>query len=67
MQEITNPVIAIVLVISAVFISAAFMGGFGEFMLYQQFAITIIISLLSQGLWHLPSPLHIMCAFPTKT
>ena len=49
MQEITNPVIAIVLVISAVFIPAAFMGGFSG-MLYQQFAITIIISVVISGL-----------------
>jgi multidrug efflux pump len=49
MQEITSPVIAIVLVISAVFIPAAFMGGFSG-MLYQQFAITIIISVVISGL-----------------
>ena len=49
MQEITNPVIAIVLVISAVFIPAAFMGGFSG-MLYQQFAVTIIISVVISGL-----------------
>ena len=43
MQEITTPVIAIVLVLSAVFIPVAFMGGFsGE--IYRQFAITIVIS-----------------------
>jgi len=49
MQEITSPVIAIVLVISAVFIPAAFMGGFSG-MLYQQFAVTIIISVVISGL-----------------
>ena len=49
MQEITSPVIAIVLVISAVFIPAAFMGGFSG-MLYQQFAMTIIISVVISGI-----------------
>ena len=49
MKEITNPVIAIVLVISAVFVPAAFMGGFSG-MLYQQFAVTIIISVVISGL-----------------
>ena len=49
MQQITNPVIAIVLVISAVFVPAAFMGGFSG-MLYQQFAVTIIISVFISGL-----------------
>lgn len=49
MQEITNPVIAIVLVLSAVFIPAAFMGGFSG-MMYQQFAVTIIISVVISGL-----------------
>ncbi|MFT7860634.1 MAG: multidrug efflux RND transporter permease subunit [Sulfurimonas sp.] len=49
MQEITGPVIAIVLVLSAVFIPAAFMGGFSG-KLYQQFAITIVISVGISGL-----------------
>lgn len=49
MHEITNPVIAIVLVISAVFVPAAFMGGFSG-MLYQQFAVTIIISVFISGM-----------------
>ena len=48
MQEITTPVIAIVLVLSAVFIPVAFMGGFsGE--IYRQFAITIVISVVISG------------------
>ena len=48
MQEITSPVIAIVLVLSAVFIPVAFMGGFsGE--IYRQFAITIAISVWISG------------------
>ncbi|WP_428738767.1 efflux RND transporter permease subunit [Sulfurimonas sp.] len=49
MQEITGPVIAIVLVLSAVFIPAAFMGGFSG-KLYQQFAITIVISVTISGI-----------------
>ncbi|PZT47363.1 multidrug efflux RND transporter permease subunit [Helicobacter valdiviensis] len=48
MDEIASPVIAIVLVLSAVFIPVAFMGGFsGE--IYRQFAITIVISVVISG------------------
>ncbi|MBU1052209.1 MAG: efflux RND transporter permease subunit [Proteobacteria bacterium] len=49
MQEITSPVIAIVLVLSAVFIPASFIGGFSGKM-YQQFAITIAISVFISGI-----------------
>jgi multidrug efflux pump len=49
MREITGPVIAIVLVLSAVFIPVAFLGGFTGQM-YQQFAITIVISVAISGL-----------------
>ena len=49
MSEITGPVVAIVLVLSAVFIPASFMGGFSG-KLYQQFAITIVISVTLSGL-----------------
>ncbi|RDU72934.1 multidrug efflux RND transporter permease subunit [Helicobacter aurati] len=49
MREISAPVIAIVLVLSAVFIPVVFMGGFsGE--IYKQFAITIVISVVISGL-----------------
>ncbi len=48
MKEITAPVIAIVLVLSAVFIPASFMGGLSGTM-SQQFAITIIISVAISG------------------
>ncbi len=48
MEEITSPVIAIVLVLSAVFIPASFMGGFTGKM-FQQFAITISISMMLSG------------------
>jgi HAE1 family hydrophobic/amphiphilic exporter-1/multidrug efflux pump len=49
MEEITSPIIAIVLVLSAVFIPAGFTGGFtGVF--YQQFAITIAFSMILSGL-----------------
>jgi multidrug efflux pump len=48
MQEVTGPVIAIVLVLSAVFIPIAFLGGLtGE--LYRQFAITIAIAVMVSG------------------
>lgn len=49
MQEITAPVLAIVLVLSAVFIPAAFMGGLSGTM-SRQFAVTIVISVTISGL-----------------
>ncbi len=49
MSEITGPVVAIVLVLSAVFIPASFIGGFSG-KLYQQFAITIVMSVGISGL-----------------
>ena len=48
MKEITGPIIAIVLVLSAVFVPASLMGGFSGKM-YQQFAITIAISVTISG------------------
>jgi HAE1 family hydrophobic/amphiphilic exporter-1/multidrug efflux pump len=48
MEEITAPVIAIVFVLSAVFIPASFVGGFSGKM-YQQFAVTIAISVVISG------------------
>ncbi|MEI7635272.1 MAG: multidrug efflux RND transporter permease subunit [bacterium] len=49
MEEVTGPVIAIVLVLSAVFIPVAFLGGLtGQ--LYKQFAVTIAISVAISGL-----------------
>ena len=48
MQEVTGPVIAIVLVLTAVFIPIAFLGGLaGE--LYRQFSITISIAVIISG------------------
>ncbi|WP_137939470.1 efflux RND transporter permease subunit [Chitinivorax sp. B] len=49
MREVTGPVIAIVLVLTAVFVPIAFLGGLtGE--LYRQFAITISIAVGISGL-----------------
>ena len=49
MDEVTGPVIAVVLVLSAVFVPVAFLGGMtGQ--LYKQFAITIAISVAISGL-----------------
>jgi hydrophobe/amphiphile efflux-1 (HAE1) family protein len=49
MGEVTAPVIAIVLVLCAVFIPVAFLGGIaGE--LYRQFAVTIAASVVISGL-----------------
>lgn len=49
MQEVAGPVIAVVLVLAAVFIPAAFISGTtGQ--LYKQFAITIVISVMISGL-----------------
>lgn len=49
MKEVTGPVIAIVLVLCAVFIPIAFLGGLtGE--LYRQFSITISIAVIISGI-----------------
>jgi len=48
MNEVTGPVIAIVLVLSAVFIPVAFVSGTtGQ--LYRQFALTIVVSVVISG------------------
>ncbi len=48
MEEVTGPVIAIVLVLGAVFVPTAFMGGTtGQ--LYKQFAVTIAVSVAISG------------------
>lgn len=48
MREVSSALIAIVLVLSAVFIPVAFLGGLsGE--MYRQFAVTIVISLAISG------------------
>lgn len=49
MQEVTGPVIAIVLVLCAVFIPVAFLGGLTGVM-YKQFAITIAVSVTISGI-----------------
>jgi multidrug efflux pump subunit AcrB len=49
MHEVTGPVIAIVLTLTAVFVPIAFLGGLtGE--LYRQFAVTIAISVVLSGI-----------------
>jgi len=49
MREVTGPVIAIVLVLCAVFIPVGFLGGItGQ--LYKQFALTIAISVVISGI-----------------
>jgi hydrophobe/amphiphile efflux-1 (HAE1) family protein len=48
MQEVTGPVVAIVLVLCAAFIPVAFLGGLaGE--LYRQFSVTITIAVVLSG------------------
>jgi hydrophobe/amphiphile efflux-1 (HAE1) family protein len=48
MREVTSPIIAIVLVLCAVFMPIAFLGGLaGE--LYRQFAVTISIAVVISG------------------
>ena len=45
MEEVSNPVIAIALVLSAVFVPVSFLGGLtGQF--YRQFALTLSVSVL---------------------
>ena len=49
MEEVTSPIVAIVLVLCAVFIPIAFLGGLtGE--LYRQFAVTIAIAVVISGI-----------------
>ncbi|MFM1919816.1 MAG: hypothetical protein RLZZ303_1450, partial [Candidatus Hydrogenedentota bacterium] len=48
MDQVSGPVIAIVLVLSAVYLPVAFLGGLTGVM-YQQFAITIAISVILSG------------------
>jgi len=49
MREVSGPVIAIVLVLTAVFVPIAFLGGLtGE--LYRQFAVTISIAVVISGI-----------------
>ncbi len=49
MNEVTGPIVAIVLVLCAVFVPVGFMGGIsGE--MYRQFAITIAISVVISGI-----------------
>src|SRR4051812_11421416 len=49
MQEVSGPVIAIVLVLCSVFVPIAFLGGLaGE--LYRQFAVTIAIAVVISGI-----------------
>jgi hydrophobe/amphiphile efflux-1 (HAE1) family protein len=49
MEEVSGPVVAIALVLSAVFIPVAFLGGIsGE--IYRQFALTIAVSVLLSAL-----------------
>ena len=49
MEEVSGPVIAIVLVLCAMFIPVSFLGGLaGE--LYRQFAVTIAVSVIISGI-----------------
>lgn len=49
MKEVTAPIIAIVLVLTAVFVPVAFLGGIAG-QLYKQFALTISISVIISGI-----------------
>jgi len=49
MEQVTGPIIAIVLVLCAVFVPVAFMGGLAGTM-YRQFAVTISISVIISGI-----------------
>lgn len=49
MEQVTGPIIAIVLVLCAVFVPVAFMGGLAGTM-YRQFAITISVSVIISGI-----------------
>jgi multidrug efflux pump len=65
MGEVSRPVIAIVLVLNAVFLPVAFLGGLvGE--MYRQFAITIAVSVTISGFVALTLT-PAMCALLLKT
>ncbi len=64
MNEVSGPIVAIVLVLCSVFIPVGFMGGFSGVM-YQQFAITIAISVVISGLMALTLT-PAMCALMLK-
>ncbi|XZG68919.1 efflux RND transporter permease subunit [Chitinibacteraceae bacterium HSL-7] len=49
MEEVSGPVVAIVLVLCAVFLPVAFMGGMTGVM-YKQFAVTIAVSVTISGI-----------------
>ena len=49
MDEVSGPVIAVVLVLNAVFVPVAFLGGITG-ALYKQFAVTIAISVVFSGI-----------------
>ncbi|MGE8356043.1 MAG: efflux RND transporter permease subunit [Microvirgula sp.] len=49
MQEVTGPVVAIVLVLCSVFIPVSFLGGLAGQM-YKQFAVTIAVSVVISGI-----------------
>lgn len=49
MEEVSGPVVAIVLVLCAVFLPVAFMGGMTGVM-YKQFAVTVAVSVAISGL-----------------
>jgi multidrug efflux pump len=48
MEEVSGPVVAIVLVLAAVFVPTAFLGGTTG-VLYKQFSITVVISVILSG------------------
>ena len=48
MREVSGPVVAIVLVLAAVFVPTAFLGGTTG-VLYKQFSITVVISVILSG------------------
>ncbi len=66
MEEVTGPVIAIVLVLCAVFVPIAFVGGLpGQ--LYKQFAMTIAVSVVISGFVALTlSPVLAMTLLKTR-
>lgn len=68
MEEVTGPIFAIVLVLCAVFIPVAFLGGIAG-QLYKQFALTIVVSVIISGLVALtlsPALAAILIKLPDK-
>ena len=66
MEQVSRAVVAIVLVLCAVFVPVAFMGGIaGE--LYRQFAVTVAVAVTISGIVALTLTPGVVCHFVEST